>query len=161
MKKITLRDLERGDYEQWQSENCARYSKTRKGVECLECIFRRVNCGRKDNNFWLLNKDLFSADFLDQTIVIRKDGVITGEEKKKIKNIVEKYMLHCDDYDVALFKTEYGTRFLKIRGRVKKQMDKDVEFFADYECSVLLKDKNEFDTLVEEYFYTRSKLGIK
>lgn len=161
MKKITLRDLKRDEWYQWLSENCWKHKTNGKGVKCLDCVFRRVECNEHNDNFWFLNKDLFSTNFLDTTVMIQKDGVITGEEKKKIKSVVEKYMLHCNDYDVTLYETECGTRFLKIEGKTKKQMDDDVEFFARYECNVLLKDKSEFNSLVEGYLYTRSKLGIK
>lgn len=70
-KKVKLRDLTEEQYDKWLEINC------RYGINCWDCLFRRVDCGcndySDDETVWYLNKDLYSDKFLDQEIEINDD----------------------------------------------------------------------------------------
>ncbi len=63
-QKKRLRDWSYEEFEKYRSIKCKKDCST-----CDECVFKNVNCHLGDN-CWVLRKDVFSDNFLDQVIEI-------------------------------------------------------------------------------------------
>ena len=82
--KIKLRDMTYEQYEKWLKNNCA--TKTL----CEDCPFFKVIC-IKSNRCWVHYKDLYSDKFLDQEIEIEDEPILTDEERRYLRKIIEPY----------------------------------------------------------------------
>ena len=82
--KIKLRDMTFEQYEKWLKNNCATITL------CGDCPFFKVICCVK-TRCWVENKELYSDKFLDQEIEIEDEPILTDEERRYLRKIIEPY----------------------------------------------------------------------
>lgn len=85
--KITkkLRDVTKEEYSNWYKyNNCANNA-------CKNCPLRFSTCGILSDNCWVINKDMYSDKFLDQTIEIEVGDILTKEEKKYLSAVIKPF----------------------------------------------------------------------
>lgn len=68
-KKVKIRDLTIKQYNKWIKNNCDTF-----GDYCDGCPFQKVRCDNyeKRNDWWIVNKDLYSDKFLDQEVEVEE-----------------------------------------------------------------------------------------
>ena len=66
-KKVKLRDLTEEQFTKWMQKHCKKYDEG-----CNGCPFKKVLCSWFPNidDWWIRNKDVYSDEFLDQTIEV-------------------------------------------------------------------------------------------
>lgn len=85
--KVTkkLRDVTKGEYSNWyKCNNCANNT-------CKNCPLRFSTCGILSDNCWVINKDMYSDKFLDQTIEIEVPDVLDKEEKEYLSAVIKPF----------------------------------------------------------------------
>lgn len=86
--KITkkLRDVTEEEFREWKDTNCCKSS-----LKCSECPFDKVNCETGNGRSWVLNKDMYSDKFLDQTIEVEVPDILDKEEKEYLSAVIKPF----------------------------------------------------------------------
>ena len=86
--KITkkLRDVTPEEYRKWKDIYCCIDK-----MKCLECPFYKVSCSLEATDSWIINKDVYSDKFLDQTIEIEIPDILTKEEKEYLSAVIKPF----------------------------------------------------------------------
>ena len=97
--KITkkLRDVTEEEFREWKDTNCCKSS-----LKCSECPFDKVNCETGNGRSWVLNKDMYSDKFLDQTIEVEVPDILNKEEKEYLSAVIKPFR-HRIAYIVKMF----------------------------------------------------------
>lgn len=61
------------------------------GKGCRDCILNVVKCCMVSDNSWIYHKELYSDKFLDQTIEVEVDDILTKEEKEYLKAVIKPF----------------------------------------------------------------------
>ena len=85
--KITkkLRDVTPEEYSKWKRIDCC------SGAVCYKCPFYNVSCCEDSVDSWVINKDMYSDKFLDQTIEIEMPDILTKEEKEYLSAVIKPF----------------------------------------------------------------------
>lgn len=114
--KKKLRDLTKEEYREWKNINCL------VGVmNCSECPLYKVSCGLEVKNSWVINKDMYSDKFLDQTIEVEVPDILTKEEKEYLSYVIKPFrneVISIEKIDSLLYNDE---AFLQITTESKKR----------------------------------------
>ena len=85
--KITkkLRDVTKEEYSKWKRSDCC------SEAVCYKCPFYNVSCCEDSVDSWVINKDMYSDKFLDQTIEIEMPDILTKEEKEYLSAVIKPF----------------------------------------------------------------------
>ena len=85
--KVTkkLRDVTPEEYSNWKRIDCC------SGAVCNKCPFYNVSCGEDSVDCWVINKDMYSDKFLDQTIEIEIPDILNKEEKEYLSYVIRPF----------------------------------------------------------------------
>lgn len=81
-----LRDVTPEEFRKWKNTNCCRSS-----LNCSECPFDKINCGTENEDCWVINKDMYSDKFLDQTIEVEAPDILDKEEKEYLSAVIKPF----------------------------------------------------------------------
>lgn len=86
--KITkkLRDVTKEEFKKWKNINCLIGD-----MHCSECLFYKVSCGLEVKDSWVINKDMYSDKFLDQTIEVEAPDILNKEEKEYLSAVIKPF----------------------------------------------------------------------
>ena len=85
--KITkkLRDVTKEEYSNlYKCNNCANNA-------CKNCPLRFSTCSILSDNCWVINKDMYSDKFLDQTIELEIPDILNKEEKEYLSAVIKPF----------------------------------------------------------------------
>lgn len=85
--KITkkLRDVTPEEYSNWKRIDCC------SGAVCYKCPFYNVSCCEDSVDSWVINKDMYSDKFLDQTIEVEVPDILNKEEKEYLSAVIKPF----------------------------------------------------------------------
>ena len=85
--KITkkLRDVTPKEYSKWKRSDCC------SEAVCYKCPFYNVSCCEDSVDSWVINKDMYSDKFLDQTIEVEVPDILTKEEKEYLSVVIKPF----------------------------------------------------------------------
>lgn len=81
-----LRDVTPEEFEKWKNINCLTGD-----MYCLGCPFYKVSCDLEAKDCWVINKDLYSDKFLDQTIEVEVPDILNKEEKEYLSAVIKPF----------------------------------------------------------------------
>lgn len=81
-----LRDVTYEEFIKWKHINC-----NIGNLDCQECLFYRVSCGRNAKDSWVINKDMYNDKFLNQTIEIEVVEILGKEEKEYLSAVIKPF----------------------------------------------------------------------
>lgn len=80
-----LRDVTPEEYSNWKRIDCC------SGAVCYKCPFYNVSCCEDSVDCWVINKDMYSDKFLDQTIEVEVPDILTKEEKEYLSAVIKPF----------------------------------------------------------------------
>lgn len=80
-----LRDVTPEEYSNWKRIDCC------SGAVCNKCPFYNVSCCEDSVDSWVINKDMYSDKFLDQTIEIEIPDILNKEEKEYLSAVIKPF----------------------------------------------------------------------
>ena len=85
--KITkkLRDVTPEEYSNWKRIDCC------SEAVCYKCPFYNVSCCEDSVDSWVINKEMYSDKFLDQTIEVEVPDILTKEEKEYLSAVIKPF----------------------------------------------------------------------
>lgn len=85
--KVTkkLRDVTPEEYSNWKRIDCC------SGAVCYKCPFYNVSCCEDAVDSWVINKDMYSDKFLDQTIEIEIPDILNKKEKEYLSYVIKPF----------------------------------------------------------------------
>ena len=140
--KITkkLRDVTPEEYSNWKRIDCC------SGAVCYKCPFYNVSCCEDSVDSWVINKDMYSDKFLDQTIEVEVPDILNKEEKEYLSYVIKPFR-HRIEY-ISKFKSGSDLR-ISI-----KMIDGDFMYFPKFVYP------NMYKGLILDRKYTLEELGL-
>jgi hypothetical protein len=134
-KKVKLRDV---TPEQFKNYDCL-------GIKCDDCPLKKEICANVEN-CWVNHKDLYSDEFLDQTIDIEVPDILTKEEHDYLEAVIKPITK-----DLKYISLSHGTmpfHYLSFKNKNKLVIGRiDTGIY-------------EYKSIEKDYDYTLEELGL-